>query len=250
MVTGGFKFDESWLWSQPYPDGDYRTHTVPVKKYEPRMFMGKEVPYGATHWIDTGVTVLFAKFDEPCTMFGGTSRQPLICVENNLTNTVWMPALATRYDHTLHTIKELPKSEEENIMKKEFSKPSDFETGMYLTFGCKREALVVKGYHHASFKEDVIIYTEGGYDHLQGVFSESNDYLEYDLGGLVSVSWVHPSHAFRTDRDPSFIWKREEKTQEQMAYEALQAQIAEEETRHNESMKALREQAEKLKPKE
>jgi hypothetical protein len=226
---------------------DYRTHTVPVKKYEPRMFMGEEVPEGATHYIDTGATVLFAKFDESCTMFGVTVRQILIWVENNLTHTTWIPAPSTRYDPTLHTIKELP--EQENIMKKEFSKPSDFETGMYLTFGCKREALVVKGYHHDSSKEDVIIYTDGGYDCLQGVFSEGNDYLEYDLGGLASVSWVHPSHAFRTDRDPSFIWKREEKTPEQLAYEALQAQIAEEEARHADSIKALREQAEKFKPK-
>ena len=40
------------------------------------------------------------------------------------------------------------------------------------------------------------------------------------------------------------------KSPEQLAYEQLQAQIADEETRHNKSMKALREQAEKLKPKQ
>lgn len=39
------------------------------------------------------------------------------------------------------------------------------------------------------------------------------------------------------------------KTPEQIAHEALQAQIAEEEARHADSIKALREQAEKLKPK-
>ena len=38
------------------------------------------------------------------------------------------------------------------------------------------------------------------------------------------------------------------KTPEQIAYEALQAKIAEEEARHADSIKALREQAEKLKP--
>lgn len=41
------------------------------------------------------------------------------------------------------------------------------------------------------------------------------------------------------------IWKREEKTPEQLAYEALQQKIAE----HEQTMKELKEQAEKLKPK-
>lgn len=40
------------------------------------------------------------------------------------------------------------------------------------------------------------------------------------------------------------------KSPEQLAYEQLQAQIADEETRHNKSMKALRERSEKLKPKQ
>lgn len=138
--------------------------------------------------------------------------------------------------------------EQENVMKKEFSKDG-LKTGMLLTFSRGQKAIVLKDFND---KGDIMLYTtEDGWDYLSLLY----DNLESDtdwLGNVVSIHRLHPYYVLsRTmEENSKLIWKREEKSPEQIAYEQLQAQIADEETRHNKSMKALREQADKLKPKQ
>lgn len=219
---------------------DYRTHTIPVKKYEPRMFMGKEVPSIATHYVwHWGGDIGFITYS--------WDNKPQVLVDTSSDNVLtWMPIEDTKFINCrqIHKLPEQP-TQEKNIMKKEFSKVEDFKTGMYLTFGNGREGLVIKDYDTKSgTMRYVVIYTNGGFDCLDLVVGNPTY-----LGGLSSVGWVAVSSVFESVRKQTLIWKREEKSPEQLAYEQLQAQIADEETRHNESMKALREQAEKLKPK-
>ena len=210
----------------------YRTHTVPVKKYEPRVFMGKEVPEGATHYILEGDNVVFFMMHPRlgmCVHFdheGGSS---------------WINYNNTKYPaHTFYELIKLP--EQENIMKKEFSK-ADLKSGYRVQ------------YRKGDFRT-VFLNSEYG-DILSGngnwaTLSEFGDDLlsimsEFDIMAVyappVSLMTENPSTEFGF-----LVWKREAKSPEQLAYEQLQAQIADEETRHNGSMKALREQAEKLKP--
>lgn len=134
---------------------------------------------------------------------------------------------------------------QDNIMKKEFTK-TDLRSGYLLQFenGIKGVVFCDYGYDGKS----VICYLTGGYDYLSSIEA---DCTHRYYGKVVNVHAIHMCYILN-DRNVDavdLIWKREEKTPEQLAYEQLQAQIADEETRHNESMKALREQAEKLKPK-
>lgn len=134
---------------------------------------------------------------------------------------------------------------QDNIMKKEFTK-TDLRSGYLLQFenGIKGVVFCDYGYDGKS----VICYLTGGYDYLSSIEA---DCTHRYYGKVVNVHAIHMCYILN-DRNVDavdLIWKREEKTPEQLAYEQLQAQIADEETRHNESMKALREQAERLKPK-
>lgn len=138
-------------------------------------------------------------------------------------------------------------TKQENNMK-EFD-PNDLQTGMVLEFENGRLALVLRNFgKHSS---DVIRYLTGrvGYDLLSSIIMP--EFRTRYNGTIVKVYHVHINCVFTNNplELAELIWKREEKTSEQLAYEQLQAQIADEEMRHNESMKALREQAEKLKPK-
>jgi hypothetical protein len=166
VVTGGFKFDESWLWSQPYPDGDTKTMT------------------------------------------------------------------------------------EENIMKKEFTK-ADIKSGMKVVLR-NRDCYTVF-LNTEKFGDVIVNDTTNPYNSTWSNLSRYIDSLKADQVAAYDIMGVYTSHVYNMTANGidrfELLWKREEKTQEQLAYEALQAQIAEEEARHADSVKALREQAEKLKPK-
>lgn len=213
--------------------------TIPVKKYEPRMFNGKKVPSIATHyvWHWTGdIGFITYSWDNKPQVLVGTSS------DNVLT---WMPIEDTKFINCqIHKLPEQP-TQEKNIMKKDFTK-DDLRSGYLLKFenGVKGVVFCDYGYDGKS----VICYLTGGYDYLSSIEA---DCTHRYYGKVVNVHAIHMCYILN-DRNVDavdLVWKREEKSPEQIAYEQLQAQIADEETRHNESMKALREQAEKLKPK-
>lgn len=68
---------------------------------------------------------------------------------------------------------------------------------------------------------------------LTAPFSSDYDIMEV---------WANPVYHLDGEGTTILIWKREEKSPEQLAYEALQQKIAE----HEQTMKELKEQAEKV----
>jgi len=213
------------------------------------MFRGQEVPERATHYVfhpDGDIGFI-------CMNFDGTEW---VCCNLSLFGVELIPLYNTKFWEYNHLMEKLPnqesnnqhsKNEQEKNMK-EFD-PNDLQTGMVLEFENGRLALVLRNFgKHSS---DVIRYLTGrdGYDPLSSIIMPEFG-TRYN-GTIVKVYHVHIGCVFTNNplELAELIWKREEKTSEQLAYEQLQAQIADEEMRHNESMKALREQAEKLKPK-
>lgn len=159
-------------------------------------------------------------------------------------------------------IKQLP-TQENNIMSDNYSpgypdlKKSDLTTGLRVKLrnGWTLNTMIdAPTYLHPNLR-NCFVSINGqrivslAYYNQDLTYSESYAFFdEYDVMEIYRprTSVGYNSSSFD---DLILIWKREEKSPEQIAYEQLQAQIADEETRHNESMKALREQAEKLKPK-
>ena len=139
-----------------------------------------------------------------------------------------------------------PKAEQENIMNKDFTK-ADLRSGHKVKF---RNGEIFTVFLNSSYYDFDVLSGEGDgccvsladiKTDLTAKFSRECDIIEV---------WYCPVYTLASGRKDTLVWKREEKSPEQIAYEQLQAQIADEETRHNKSMKALREQAEKLKPKQ
>lgn len=231
MAIGKFPSQRTAFF-EAFFEGDYRTHTVPVKKYEPKMFMGKEVPYGATHYILEGDNVVFFM------MHSGLG----MCVHfDHEGGSSWINYNNTKYPaHTFYELIKLPK--QENIMK-EFTK-ADLRSGHKVK--CRNGEIFTVFLNASSDGSDVL-----SGDHSWTNLTDMNNDLTAKFSSEVDIMEVYsnPVYCLSSDKLFNLLWKREEKTQEQLAYEALQAQIAEEEARHADSIKALREQAEKLKPK-
>lgn len=150
--------------------------------------------------------------------------------------------------HNFRKPPEQPKTEQENIMKKEFSK-EDLKSGM--------KVILRNGQGRTVFKEtleegSVIVANNGSWSKLEeydeNFCFEDRGLCELDIDIIYTVYEHEMLYNTGIKDAKEILWEREEKTQEQIAYEALQAQIAEEEARHADSIKALREQAEKLKP--
>ena len=140
--------------------------------------------------------------------------------------------------------------EQENIMKKDFSKV-DLESGMRVVLRNGQCRTVFKD---TSEEGTVIVASSGNWSKLEeydeNFCFEDRGLPELDIDFIYTVFTYEMLENTSIKDAKDILWKREEKTQEQIIYEALQAQIADEENRHNKSMKALREQAEKLKPKQ
>lgn len=131
-----------------------------------------------------------------------------------------------------------PKAEQEKNMSELFGKKYKVttETSKLLLFAIEEAGGDIRGIPtSASY---LYVYEDGSVAHSPGTNADFFNQHRFPEGLLEVVSHVK----LRAVIHP--------KSPEQLAYEQLQAQIADEETRHNESMKALREQAEKLKPKQ
>lgn len=138
-----------------------------------------------------------------------------------------------------------PKAEQENIMNKDFTK-ADLRSGHKVK--CRNGEIFTVFLNSSYYDFDVLSGEgDGCWVSLADIKTDltAKDSRECDI---IEV-WYCPVYTLTSGRKDTLVWKREEKSPEQLAYEQLQAQIIDEETRHNESMKALREQAEKLKPK-
>jgi hypothetical protein len=212
---------------------------VPVNKYEPRMFVGKEVPEGATHYIIEGSNVVFFMMHPWLGM----------CVHVDYEGvSSWINYNNTKYPaHTFYELIKLP--EQENIMKKEFTK-ADLKSGMKVVLRNGQCLTVLKD----TFEEGTVIVANSGAwskleDYDENFCFEDRGLCELDIDIVYTVYPYEMLYNTSIKDAKEILWKREEKTPEQLAYEALQAQIAEEEARHADSIKALREQAEKFKPK-
>lgn len=140
-----------------------------------------------------------------------------------------------------------PKSEEENIMKKEFTK-ADLKSGMKVVLR-NRDCYTVF-LNTEKFGDVIVNDTTDPYNSTWSTLSRYKESLEADQVAAYDIMGVYTSHVYNMTANGidrfELLWKREEKTQEQIAYEALQAQIAEEEERHKVSMQALKDEAEKL----
>ena len=216
-----------------------RPHTIPVKQSTPRIFNGEVVPPGATHYVYKYGHLSFVTYVEGVPYWNSVESY------DRTNQTLTMPQVGS----ILHQdIKSLP--EQENIMKKDFSKV-DLESGMRVVLRNGQCRTVFKD---TSEEGTVIVASSGNWSKLEeydeNFCFEDRGLPELDIDFIYTVFTYEMLENTSIKDAKDILWKREEKTQEQIIYEALQAQIADEETRHNKSMKALREQAEKLKPKQ
>lgn len=180
--------------------------TIPVKKYEPRMFMGKEVPEGATHYLvdQDGNYSWLAYLDR-------YTHNPAFYQDG-----FWY---GLRYDAEVRgPIHKLPKQEPQKSIDMKELTLQDLDDGVIVVMPYNSRYKLHRTNYTIDMSEWCTILNK----------------LKITLEGIQLII-----------KQPT-----QEKNPEQIAYDQLQAQIADEETRHNESMKALREQAEKLKPKE
>lgn len=239
-LVGEFKSigREPIWWSEHFPDGDCRTHTVLVKKYEPKQ--ENKLKELTLKDLDDGVIIV---------MPNGIKYKA--CREKwELTEDTFFPRhhelRVSLKGHNFRKPTAQPKTEEENIMKKEFTK-ADLRSGHKVK--CRNGNIYTVFLNSSEGGKDVLSRDSGwaAWSYLDRIQDDLTSKDGRDLD-IIEVS-ANPVYALTTDRRYTHIWKREEKTPEQLAYEALQAQIAEEEARHADSIKALREQAEKLKPK-
>ena len=137
-----------------------------------------------------------------------------------------------------------PKAEQENTMKKDFTK-ADLRSGHKVK--C-RNGEIFTVFLSSSYKDQDVLSGNSSWTNLDDMSNDLTARFNSDFD-IIEVS-ANPVYYLAAEHTCNLVWKREDKSPEQIAYEQLQAQIADEETRHNESMKALREQAEKLKPKQ
>ena len=215
-----------------------RPHTIPVKQSTPRIFNGEVVPPGATHYVYKYGHLSFVTYVEGVPYWNSVESY------DRTNQTLTMPQVGS----ILHQdIKSLP--EQENIMKKDFSK-ADLRTGMKVVLRNEMKYIVMLDVNG----EDLFTNRDFGlmrfYTYQENLTCKPELICNNRDWDIVEVYRAHNnSLALDTESLGNLLWKREEKSPEQIAYEQLQAQIADEETRHNESMKALCEQAEKLKPK-
>ena len=93
-------------WSREFPDGDYRGETIPVKKYEPRMFNGRKVPSIATHYVwHWGGDIGFITYS--------WDNKPQVLVDTSSDNVLtWMPIEDTKFINCqIHKLPEQPTQE-------------------------------------------------------------------------------------------------------------------------------------------
>lgn len=206
---------------------DYRTHTTPVKK-------DTNVKELTLQDLDDGVIVVM-----PDNSKYQVRRTNLV-----LDVSEWSGVLDRLHIALEGRPQPIIREQEKNIMKKDFTK-ADLRSGHKVVFRSGETFVVFlnvqdKNSNVLSGEESWLDFSHIN-DDLTATFSTDCDIVEV---------WNNPVYDLTSDRKYNLVWKREEKSPEQLAYEQLQAQIADEEARHNESMKALREQAEKLKPKQ
>lgn len=270
---------------------------VPVKKYEPRMFMGREVPEGATHYlVDQNGNYSWLAYLERDTHnpsfyqdgfwyglpYDAEVRGPIHKLPKQESQKSTEMKELTLQDLDDGIIITMPDNSRYKLQRTNFtidiSEWSDVFNKLKITLeGCPQPIIKQPTQPKAEQEKNMselfgkkykvteetitlllnALMTQGS--DILGIPLSSNQLYVYEDGHVSHGSKLGDEY-FANHRLPEAVLEVVKtiklravihpKSPEQLAYEQLQAQIADEETRHSKSMKALRERAEKLKPKQ